>query len=64
MNVHVVVSVFQGVPSGVKVYFDTTGGKKMAEQGLAIAKADLEIEEGEEEESENAAELFENVPVF
>lgn len=60
MNVHVVVAVFQGVPEGVKVYLD----KEMAEKGLEITQAELEIEDGEEAESENAAELFYNVPVF
>ena len=60
VNVHVIVSVFQGVPAGVKVYLD----KAMAERGLVIAREDLEIEEGEESESENSADLFYNVPVF
>lgn len=60
MSVHVVVSVFQGCPEGVQVYSD----KEAAEAGLAKAKAELEIEEGHEGESENAAELFYNVPVL
>lgn len=60
MNVHVVVSVCQGIPAGVRVYQD----KEMAEKGLANAKEELEIEEGQESESEDAAELFYNVPVF
>ena len=59
MKVHVVVSVFQGCPEGVEVYTD----KVAAEQGLAKAKAKLEIKEGMEGESQNAAELFYNVPV-
>ena len=60
MNVHVVVSVFQGVAAGVKVYLD----REMADKGLAIAREELEIEEGDEAENENAAQLFYDVPVY
>lgn len=59
MLVHVVVSVFQGCPEGVKVYTD----KGAAEQSLSKAQAELGIEVGAAAESENAAELFYNVPV-
>ncbi len=59
MSVHIVVSVCQGCPEGVQVFTD----KEAAEQGLAKAYAELEIEEGMEGESENAASLFYNVPV-
>jgi len=59
LPIHVVVSVFQGCPEGVKAFYD----KEAAEQALAKTKAELGIEEGSEAESENAAELFYNVPI-
>jgi len=59
MQVHVVVSAFEGVPDGVRVYRN----KEAAEIGLKEAKGNLEIEPGQEAESENAADLFYNVPV-
>lgn len=60
MNVHVVVSVVQGVPAGVRAYFDSN----MAERAEQDAKEELGITPGAEAESEDAVELFYNVPVF
>lgn len=59
MIVHVLVSVVSGLPEGVQAYSD----KGRAEAGLAKAKADLEIKEGHEEESNHSAALFYYVKV-
>ena len=59
MGIHILVSVYQGCPEGVQAFSDQAA----AEQGLAKAKSELGIEDGMEGESENAAELFYNVPV-
>ena len=59
MLVHIVVAVFQGCPESVQVYTD----KEAAEQALTKVRTELGIEVGAEAESENAAELFYNVPV-
>jgi len=59
VSIHVVVSVFRGVPSGVKafLYIDN------AETALNEASKELGIEVGAEAESQNHVELFYNVPV-
>ena len=57
MKVHIVVSVFGGVPEGVKAFVD----KDKAEEALADAKRELGIEA--DSESPNQAELFYNVPI-
>jgi len=57
--IHVVVSVYQGVPEGVKVFLD----REEAEIALSKAKKEMGIEVGAETESPNHVELFYNVPV-
>jgi hypothetical protein len=59
MKVHVLVCVSQGVPESVQVFED----KQDADQAEVQAKADYGIQSGAEEESENAVELYYNVPI-
>jgi len=59
VQIHAVVTVYQGVPEGVKVFLD----KEEAEIALDEAKKEMGIEAGAEAESPNHVELFYNVPV-
>ena len=59
MLIHAVVSVFQGVPKGVKVFLD----REDADVALDEARKEMGIEAGAEAESPNHVELFYNVPV-
>jgi hypothetical protein len=53
MDIYIVVGVYAGVVNSVHAYTD----KSKAEKRLAKVKKDLDIVEGAEEESPNAAEL-------
>ncbi len=59
MQIHAVVTVFQGVPEGVKAFLD----RGEAEIALGIARKEMGIEAGAEAESPNHVELFYNIPV-
>jgi len=59
VQIYAVVSVFQGVPEGVKAFLD----RGEAEIALDEAKKEMGIEAGAEAESPNHVELFYNVPV-
>jgi hypothetical protein len=59
VQIHAVVSVFQGGPEGVKAFLD----REEAEIALGKAKKEMGIEAGAEAESPNHVELFYNVPV-
>ncbi len=54
MNIHVLVTVYQGCAEGVQAFAD----REAAEQAHAKAKSEMGIADGMEGESENAAELF------
>ena len=60
MNVHVVVSVYKGIPFEAKAYLD----EGMAERARQYTEEELEIQSGLEAESANAVHVFSNVPVF
>jgi hypothetical protein len=59
VQIHAVVSVYQGVPEGVKAFLD----REEAEIALDEARKEMGIETGTEAESPNHVELFYNVPV-